>query len=370
MNRKIPISRPSIDTSDVNFVAKILAEGQVSGRAPIVREFEDSFGTYLGTKHAISCCNGTVALHLAVKSLELAEGDEVVIPAFTMMSPLFALMYERLRPVLADVDAKYWITTPELIEDSITSRTKAILVVHTYGNVVEMDHVMEIASKHGLAVIEDGAEALGATFKGRKAGTFGDVSVFSFFANKLITTGEGGIVCTNNSEIAESIRSCHDLYFGKKNKFLHENLGYNYRLSALQAALGKSQLAKAEDHLAKIRSIARLYRESLIMSERIALHEEPPNVSGSYWMYSVVMGKGLDRDVVSKILESKGIETRPFFVPAHQQPVCQEMFIGRSFPASELISARGLNLPSSLSLSPEDVHYVSESLISSVDQAC
>lgn len=362
MAERVPVSRPYVTQEDIEKVSQTLARNEVSGRAPVVREFESDFAGYLGTRHSVSCCNGTAALHLAIKALHLDPGDSVIVPTFTMMSPVFALLYEGLNPVLVDVDPKYWVTTPSHIRGAITPKTKAILVVHTYGNVVAMDEVMELARKHDLYVIEDCAEALGGTYLNRKAGTFGDVSTFSFFANKLITCGEGGMVCTRDEELSERVASYRDMQFGRKNKFLHDGIGYNYRLSALQAALGVSQLKRVEEHLGMIRTIARIYNENLSKDKRLGLHTEPPNVKGSFWMYSVVLDPTFDREAVTRDLSEHGVETRPFFIPAHMQPAFKKVFGKAKYGAAEQLSRAGLNLPSGLSLSKEEINLVCEAL--------
>jgi perosamine synthetase len=360
---RIPVSAPNILPEDADYVRSVLSENQASGRSPVVKQFEEAFSRYLGTKHAVACSNGTAALHLAVKSLGLREGDEVIVPALTMMSPVFALLYEGVRPRLVDVDRTHWVATPSAISKAVTKKTKAVLVVHLYGNPVEIDEVREMADRHGLFVIEDCAEALGATYRGRRVGNLGDASCFSFFANKLITCGEGGMVVTNDDEVGSKLVSYHDLCFGRKNKFLHESVGYNYRISAPQAALGLSQLRRIDEHLIRIRRIAGWYASSLRGVSGLELHTEPPNAVGSYWMYSVVVSGGQAvREKVAERLSKDGIETRPFFVPAHRQPACARLFSGESYPVSEYLSERGLNLPSGLGLTEGEVAAVCESL--------
>lgn len=363
MVNKIPISEPPVTLEDAEFLSKLIVEKQVSGRAPIVREFERLFSNNLGLKYSISCANGTSALHLAVRALKMKPGDEVIVPAFTMMSPIFALLYEGLKPVPVDVDTTFWNLQVEAIQKKMTSKTKAILVVHNYGNPANMPEIMEVARSHDLKVIEDCAEALGSSCCGMKTGTFGDISTFSFFANKLITTGEGGMVSTNCEELKDEIESLRDLCFGRQNKFLHTGLGYNYRMSALQAALGVSQLKRIDKHLEKIRLIAKWYNEALSNLDNIQLHKEPPNSVSSYWMYSVlVKSDKLDRDKVMMELSANGVETRPFFVPVTQQPVCHGIIENGSYPCAEFISKRGINLPSGLSLTQEDINTVSDLL--------
>jgi perosamine synthetase len=361
MKTRIPVSEPYITKSDVDFVSKILREKQVSGRAPVVKEFEAAFAKYLGTHHAMACSSGTSALHLAVKALGLRDGDEVIVPTFTMMSPILALLYERLTPVLVDVDRRYWVSRADQIMKKITSRTRAILIVHTYGNPAFPLEVSKIAKKNGLYLIEDCAEAMGATCDTRKTGTFGDVSTFSLFANKLITSGEGGLVCTSNDSIAERINGLRDLMFGKENKFLHEGIGYNYRMSALQAALALSQLGRVDLHLKKIRGIAKSYHDLLSTESGLQLHQEVPGSIGAYWMYSVLIGNSARTKGVISELHQAGIETRPFFVPAHRQPVMKSFKSGR-FPVSDYISKRGINLPSGLSLKEQQIEYVCDCL--------
>jgi len=360
---KIPVSEPYIHPDDIKFVTEVLTKSEVSGRAPVVAEFEREFARYIGRKFAIACCNGTAALHLALKALSLSTPNEVLLPAFTMMSPVFAVMYEGARLRLVDSDKKYWTMDVDAVRKTIAKSTKCIMAVHIYGNSVPMDELCEIADERGIYVIEDAAEALGAQYKGRKVGSFGDISTFSFFANKLITCGEGGMVCTDDEEIAERIRSLRDLCFGKKNKFLHEGIGYNYRMSAIQAALGLSQLRRAEEHLSKIRAIARQYRQELEGLKGISLHEEPPFSVGSYWMYSIVLdNRSLRREEVMRALMRRGIETRPFFVPVHRQPICPEYIRSKRYPIAEYLSANGINLPSGLTLTEDKVQYVCESL--------
>jgi len=361
--KKIPISEPFVQPEDIRLVAKALEEKQVSGRAPIVREFEIKFAEYIGAKYAIACCNGTAALHLAVRAIGVRARDQVITPAFTMMSPVFAVLYQGAKPVLADVDRDFWTLDARYVERRITRKTKTILVVHTYGNPASMDTIREIARRHDLHVIEDCAESLGATYKGRITGTFGDMSAFSFFSNKLITCGEGGMVCTNDEELADRLRSLRDLCFGRRNKFLHEGLGHNYRISALQAALGLSQLSRIHSHLDRVRKIAATYSENLANVEGLQLHREPPDSVGSFWMYSIVLEQNrLSRDRVIAELSKRGIETRPFFVPVHRQPFWPSHLRDENYPASEFLSRRGVNLPSGLSLTDEEIQYVCDNL--------
>lgn len=369
--RRIPISEPYITKEDVEFVARVLSEAQVSGRAPIVEEFEQKFKEYLRVRYAIACSSGTAALHLAVKALGLSTGEEVIAPAFTMMSPIFAILYVGAKPTLVDVDPNYWVMDVSKLEKKITNKTKAIMVVHTYGNPVDMNPIMDIARSHGLYVIEDAAEALGASYYGVKVGSLGDLACFSFFANKLITCGEGGMVVTNDSELYERLYSLRDLCFGRRHKFLHDDVGYNYRMSALQAALGLSQLGRIEKHYSMARKVAETYRKFLQDLDDVMIHEEPPWGKGSYWMFSVVLKDDRNypsrRDRVMEKLKEYGVETRPFFVPVHKQPPCMSMYRGERYSVSEWLSDRGLNLPSSLTLQEEEIQHICEKFKEAID---
>jgi perosamine synthetase len=354
---KIPLFEPNITEDDVEFVKRILEEKQISGRAPIINELEKAFSNYLGVKHAIACSSGTAALHLAMAALGIGEGDEVIAPTFTMMSPIFAILYTGAKPVLIDADKNYWTIEPLEIERKISKKTKAILVVHIYGNPVDIKPILEVAEKHDLYVIEDCAEALGATYYGKKVGTLCDIATFSFYANKLITSGEGGMVTCKDYNIAEKLRSLRDLCFGKTNKFLHEGLGYNYRLSALQAALCFSQLKRIEEHLNKAKWIAKTYTEFLENINELYLHQSPSWGESSYWMYSVVVNSDRNqRNELMNFLAKHGIETRQFFVPAHRQPLLYSIENSNCYPNADFLAERGLNLPSGLTLTKDMIN--------------
>ena len=361
----IPISRPNITDEDIRAVAATLSRGEVSGRAPVVARFESAFSDYLGTEHAVACTNGTSALHLALAALGLRPGDEVIVPDLTMISPVFAVSYMGARPVPADVDSRHWGIDPFDLENRLSNKTRAVLAVHSYGNPVDMDAILRFAKKHDLFVIEDCSEALGATYRGRPVGTFGQVGTFSFFANKLITSGEGGMVVTNGKRLAREIKSLRDLRFGRRSKFVHDGLGFNYRMTAMQAALGLAQLGRIEEHLQKARWIARTYAALLGDIKGLQAHTEPPGTTGSFWMYSVVLPKRAsrrDRDILAERLAGRGIETRPFFTPVHRQPVYRGTVRGKGYPVSSYLSARGLNLPSGLTLTEDEIRTVGTAL--------
>jgi perosamine synthetase len=357
----IPISRPNITAGDVRAVAATLSRGEVSGRAPVVAKFESAFSDYLGAEHAVACTNGTTALHLALAAIGLGPGDEVIVPDLTMISPVFAVSYTGARPIPADVNRRHWGLDPSDLEKRLSDRTRAIVAVHSYGNPVDMDPVLRFAEEHDLLVIEDCAEALGATYRGRLLGTLGHVGTFSFFANKLITSGEGGMVVTNDERLAREMRSLRDLRFGTKSKFEHGGLGFNCRMTAMQAALGLAQLGRIEEHLQKARWIARTYAELLKDIKGLQAHAEPPRATSSFWMYSVVLPREAsrrDRDGLAERLAARGIETRPFFTPVHRQPFYRGTVQSRGYPVSAYLSARGLNLPSGLTLTEDEIRTV------------
>jgi perosamine synthetase len=289
----------------------------------------------------------------------------VIVPDLTMISPVFAITYTGARPVPADVDRRHWGLDPPDLEDRLSDRTRAIVAVHSYGNPVDMDGVLRFAKEHDLLVIEDCSEALGATYRGRPLGTFGHVGTFSFFANKLITSGEGGMVVTKTQRLAREMRSLRDLRFGRKSKFVHDGLGFNCRMTAMQAALGLSQLRRVEEHLKKARWIGRTYAELLKGIQGLQATTEPPWGTSSYWMYSVVLPKGAsrrDRDGLAQRLAARGIETRPFFTPVHRQPAYRGAVQGKGYPVSSYLSARGLNLPSGLTLTQDEIQTVGRAL--------
>lgn len=366
MRFRFPIHKPTVTKEDIDFVAKKLEEGQISGRAPVVNQFEKTFASYLGLKHAVAVSNGTAALHVALLACDIAPGDCVAQPSLTMMSTAFAASYVGARILPLDVEEDYWCLDPRWVYSA--RRPKAIIAVHLYGNAASVDEISEFAEKTHVPLIEDCSEAFGASLSGRSLGTFGDVATFSFFSNKLITTGEGGMLATSDEEIAARARNLRDMCFGKKDKFLHDGLGYNYRMSALQAALGLSQLRRAEELVRAKRAIGEAYRRELEAAS-LELHPERPNSISYPWMYSVLVPKhqkyGL-RDLLMKDLAESGIETRPFFVPIHQQPLYARKMRRQKFPVSEDLSRRGLNLPSSTDLTANEIRMIASVVKSSV----
>jgi perosamine synthetase len=359
---KIPVAEPVIGEKELEYVTDAVKSGWVSSQSKYVTEFEEKFSKYCGAKYGVAASSGTTALHLALASLNIGKGDEVVIPAFTMIATVNAVTYTGAKPILADSELNTWNINVEKVEEKITDKTKAIMVVHTYGHPVDMDPLLDIAKDHRLYVIEDAAESHGAEYKGRRAGNLGNIACFSFYANKIITTGEGGMLVTNNEEYAEKARWLRGLAFGRYGKhFYHEALGFNYRMSGLQAALGVAQLEQIDKFISIHRSNAKLYNSLLSeLGDKVTLHPEASWAKNVYWMYSILVQEefGVSRDNLMRKLELDGIETRTFFYPVHVQPVYAQQYTGERFPVADELSRKGMNLPSGNSLTADEVAYV------------
>jgi perosamine synthetase len=363
-NLKIPVCAPKIGEGEVEYVIKCIRSGWVSGVSKFVEEFEEKFANYCGCKYGVATNSGTTALHLALVTLNIKTGDEVIIPTFTMIATANAVTYTGAKPVLVDAELSTWNIDTSKIEDKITKRTKAIMPVHTYGHPVDLDPIVELAKKYDLYIVEDAAESHGAEYKGKKTGCIGDIGCFSFYANKIITTGEGGMIVTNNEELAEKARWLRAHAFGKHGKhFYHEALGFGYRMSALQAALGLAQLEHIDEFISIRRNNAKLYNSLLSeLGEKIALPPEAPWAKNVYWMYSILIQDnfGISRDELMKRLELEGIETRTFFYPIHVQPIYEKQYRGEHFPVADELSRKGINLPSGNNLTANEVTYVCE----------
>jgi len=360
----IPVCEPFIGNKEVEYVTDCLKTNWISSKGKYIEKFEQKFANYCGCKYGISTTNGTTAIHLALASLGISSGDEVIIPTFTMISTAFAVVYTGARPVLVDAEPETWNIDVTKIEEKITDKTRAILPVHIYGHPCDMDPIMEIARKHNLWVIEDAAEAHGAEYKGRKAGSMGHVNCFSFYANKIITTGEGGMVVTNDKKIAEKARLLKDLAHSKEKRFLHTDLGFNYRMTNIQAAIGLAQLEKIDELVEMRRRNAYLYNGKLKDIPGLILPPEKGWARNVYWMYSILTQDefGVSRDELMNKLADEGIQTRTSFIPMHQQPVFRNMalFRGESYPVAEALSERGLYLPSGSGLTKEQIDFICE----------
>lgn len=358
----IPVNQPLFGYREKELLSKCIDSGWISSDGPFVAEFEKLFSSYIGVKYGVAVCNGTAALETALFAAGIGKGDEVILPSFTIISCVLAILHLGAVPVLVDAVDDTWCMDVAQIESQINSRTKAIMVVHIYGHPVEMDPVMQIAKKHNLIVVEDTAEAHGAEYKNRKCGSIGHVAAFSFYANKIITTGEGGMVLTEDREIAERARSYRNLCFRPEKKFYHTELGNNYRMTNLQAAVGVAQVEHIDEFIKIKRSLGDYYKEKLSLIKGIKTQIEKPWAKTVYWMYCIELSAslGIDADEMISGLKAMGIESRPFFLGMHQQPVLQKLglFKGEKYPVTERISKLGLYLPSGLALKEAQIDQV------------
>lgn len=356
---EIPVAEPCLGEEELQNIIEVVKSGWISSIGKFIGEFEQKFASYCGQKYGVATSNGTVALHLALKALGVEEGDEVIVPTLTFVATANAVTYCNAKPVFVDSHPDYWCIDPEEIEEKITRRTKAIIPVHLYGHPCDMKPIMDISKVHNLYVIEDAAEAHGAEYRGKKVGSFGDISCFSFYGNKIITTGEGGMCLTDNEELAERMRFLRDQAMNPNKRYWHDAIGFNYRMTNLQAAVGVAQLEKLDGFIERKRQIAYWYAEELKgLQEKglIKLHPEMPWAKCVYWMYSVLV-ENENRDNLMKKLEERGIGTRPFFYPMHVLPPYQTK---KRYPVAEELSKKGVNLPSVLDLNKEDVRYIIE----------
>ncbi|MBS3097441.1 DegT/DnrJ/EryC1/StrS family aminotransferase [Candidatus Woesearchaeota archaeon] len=366
----IPVCKPTLTGNEKKYVDDCLNSNWISSQGEYIEKFEKAFSKFCNTKYGVGCCNGTVAMHLALEALGIGKGDEVIIPTFTMIATCNAVIYAGARPVLVDSEPKTWNIDVDKIKGKLTKKTKAIMPVHTYGHPADMGPIKELAEKHNLYIIEDAAEAHGAEYKGKRAGSLSDMGCFSFYSNKIITTGEGGMVVTNNEELAEKARLLRNHAFSKP-RFLHKEIGFNYRMTNIQAAIGVAQMEYA-DRLVQARiDNAHLYNKLLKDTEGITTPPKASWAKNVYWMYGVLIEDefGISMKEASEELMKKGIETRTFFIPMHKQPVYMkkdERFpdVKGSYPVSEELSRKGLYLPSSSSLTKEQIKEVADALVS------
>lgn len=368
MTEFIPVNVPLLDGKEKKYIDECLETGWVSSEGPFVSQFEEQFAQRIDRKYGVAVSSGTAALDVAVAALEIGEGDEVIMPSFTIISCASAVIRAGAVPVLVDCEPDTWNMKVSAIEERITSRTRAIMAVHIYGLPVDMEPLMRLAEKHGIAVIEDAAEMIGQEYNGRPCGKFGTISTFSFYPNKLITTGEGGMCLTDDAALAERCRSLRNLCFQKSPRFVHEELGWNYRMTNLQAALGCAQLEQLDVHISRKREIGRNYTKMLKGNPVIQLPlEKTVYAENIYWVYGLVLEDAAPHDApaIMKMLGDKGVGTRPFFWPMHEQPVFRRMgyFEGESYPVTESLARKGFYIPSGLALTDKQQRFVAESLI-------
>jgi perosamine synthetase len=369
-NDFIPVAAPVIGEREVAYVTDAVRSGWVSSIGPYIDRFEASFASYLGVRHAIAVCNGTVALHLALHALGIGPGDEVIVPDLTFVATAHTVLQVGATPVFVDVEPDTWCIDPRALERAITPRTKAIIPVHLYGHPADMDAVLEPARARALIVIEDAAEAHGASHRQRKAGSMGTVGAFSFYGNKVITTGEGGMLVTDNDELAARLRFLKDHGMRKERRYFHTELAFNYRMTNLQAALGLAQLEQIDQFIAKKRQIADWYRRELEGLADCTVSSERSGYRSVYWMTSVVLGVRRSRDAVMAKLREAGVDSRPFFVPMSELPHLAKFrrvgVSGDGCPESARLSRVGLNLPSGCGLSEEQVVRAARALRSAL----
>jgi perosamine synthetase len=349
MNEYIPVNQLNLTELEKKYLLESIESGWISSDGPFVEEFETKFAKRMNRKYGVTVSNGTVALELALASINLKKGDEVIVPTFTIISCLGAIIKAGATPVFVDSYYDTWNINVEEIENKITDKTRAILIVHIYGLPTKLDTVLHLAQKHRLIIIEDAAEAHGQTYFGAPCGSFGLISTFSFYANKHVTMGEGGIILTDDEEIFQKVRLARNLYFQPERRFIHEELGGNYRLTNMQAAIGLAQLEKLEETIKRKKELGNLYNELLSGVEELQLPlKNKEGYENHYWIYGVVMKNGIKAHEITTKLATKGVGTRPFFWPLHKQPVLKKFNLNKeiSLPIAENLSEYGFYLPS------------------------
>ena len=359
---KYPIYQPLLTGKEKKYVNDCLEEGWISSLGKYIKKFEDSFSEYIGTKYAISCSSGTTALHLALLSLGIKKDDEVILPALTFVATANAVSYCGAKPVFADSYENSYLIDITDVENKITDKTKAIIAVHLYGNSCEMEQLKNICSKYDLFLIEDNAEALGTKYKNQITGSFGDISCFSFYGNKTITSGEGGMVCTNDTKLANSIKlyKDHGLDIEATEYYTHNVIGFNYRMTNISAAIGLAQLESVNKIIEKKRNIANIYISELENIKNLTLQHVEEDVFSTYWLFSLLCSSYDERSKLIKHLNAFGIDSRPFFVPLNELEIYKTS--DKSTPISNKLGLRGISLPSYPALEKEDVLYITKTI--------
>jgi perosamine synthetase len=361
----IPVWEPVLDGREEPYVLDALRTNWISSLGPYITRFEERFAAYCGARHGVACSSGTAALHLAMVALGIGPGDEVLIPDFTLIVSANTVILSGARPVLVDVDPRTWCLDAKRVEEKITPRTRAVMPVHMYGHPCDMPAILDVAKRRGLFVIEDAAEAHGAEIAGRPVGSFGEAGCFSFYGNKILTTGEGGMVVTDDDRLAERLRLLRNQAFEER-RFVHHVMGFNYRLTNLQAAIGLAQTERLEEKVARKLEIASWYRELLAGCPDVTLPAQTPGARNVHWMFGVLLGDAFSRgrDAVMARMKELGVETRAFFCPMHLQPLfvdggdARYPDVAGDFPVSEELWNRGLYLPSGLGLTRAEAEEV------------
>lgn len=367
MTKFIPVNEPLLDGKEKDYVIECLDTGWISSEGSFVERFEQQFAARVNRNFGVAVCNGSAALELAVTALGIGPGDEVILPTFTIISCAAAIVRAGATPVLVDSDQQTWNMDVNQVTDKISPRTKAIMAVHIYGLPVDMDPLLALAQKHGLQIIEDAAEMIGQTYKARPCGSFGDISTFSFYSNKHVTTGEGGMIVTDDEALARKCRSLRNLCFQPEKRFVHEDLGWNMRITNLQAAIGLAQLETLNQHVDRKRRMGRRYTELLDNTPGLQLPLTVTNYAENiYWVYGMMLEEqvALDARAAMNKLSELNIATRPFFWPMHEQPVFRAMglFHALSYPVAERMARRGFYVPSGLALSDQQMEQTASAL--------
>jgi perosamine synthetase len=365
--KPVPVNEPLLAGNEKKYLNECLDTGWISSEGPFIRQFEERFSGRIGRANGIAVSNGSAALDVAVAALGLGKGDEVILPAFTIISCAASVVRAGATPVLVDSDPDTWNMDPAQVEKKITARTRAIMVVHIYGLPVDMTPIMEIANRRRLKVIEDAAEMHGQSYRGKPCGSFGELSVFSFYANKHITTGEGGMLVTDDQQLAERCRSLRNLCFIPEKRFVHEELGWNFRMTNMQAALGLAQLEQLDEFVKKKRRMGALYTERLKDIRGIQLPTRATDYAENiYWVYGIVLNDEIPFDAAEamKRLSTRRIGSRPFFFPMHEQPVFRKMglFKDEKYPVAERLARRGFYIPSGLALTDEQMNHAADAV--------
>jgi len=364
----VRVCEPLLDGNEARYLSECIASNWISSGGPFVDRFEAAFARAVGASTGIATSSGTTALHLAVAALGIGPGDEVVVPTFTMIASANAVAYTGATPVFADSEGAHWNLSPAAFEAAITPRTRAVVVVHTYGHPAEMDAILAIARPRGIAVIEDAAEAHGAQYRGRPVGSLGDIAAYSFYANKIVCTGEGGMLTTNDAGLGAVARRLRDHAFSSERHFWHEYRGFSYRMTNLQAAVGLAQTERLDEFVARKRANRTRYDDALRSVPGLRLPDEASDVLSVFWMYLILVtpDSGTTRDGLRAALAARGIETRTAFVPLHLQPIYHERWRDARFPIAEEVGRRGLYLPSGLGLSDADIAFVASEVARAV----
>ncbi|MBL0109130.1 MAG: DegT/DnrJ/EryC1/StrS family aminotransferase [Ignavibacteria bacterium] len=363
----IPVNEPLLNGNEKKYLNNCIETGWISSEGPYVKEFEEKFSERAGRKFGIAVCNGTAALEAAVIAAGVKKGDEVILPSFTIISCASSIIRAGAIPVLVDSEEDNWNMNVNQIRKKITNKTTAIMIVHIYGLPVDIDPVLKLAEEFNLKIIEDAAELIGQTYKGKPCGSFGDVSTFSFYPNKHITTGEGGMIVTDDPEIESRCRSLRNLCFKPEKRFVHDELGFNFRMTNLQAALGLAQFERLDEFINRKRWIGRLYNEQFRNFPYFNIPLEKSEFAENiYWVYGILLNEKskMNAEEIMKLLNQKNIGTRPFFYPMHLQPVFKKMglFKNEKYPVSEKLSEFGFYIPSGLALTEDQIITSAEAL--------